>query len=153
MSSKLNFRQRDFDNDAVTTGISVNPATTLGQAGGLRDALVLWSVGSDGGSNYQQEITADSGVKATSPLAQNALRAVLEMQDSVTGKTFKEFLPMPDLGKAADGTTNVAFVVEGGLTVFNDQHADWTVLKTAIDARWLSPDGNAGTLQRAYIEE
>lgn len=153
MAGQVIHKQRDFDNDNVQTSIRVNDGITLSNAGALIDALDLWGGGEDGGSYWQQEIRADGQSAAASPVVQGGVRVVLEMVDSVTGKAFKEFLPMPDLAKAADVGTNNAFVVSGGLTTLNPLHADYVVLKAELDARWESPDGNAGTLSRAYIEE
>jgi len=148
---------RDFDNDRKTSGIPVDAGATNGERTAIHDQFVLWSAGSIGGTRNNVELVADSGVAATSSVAQGKLRGVIEMQDNGSGLIYREFIPMINSAKANDGGANVAWKAVGqgqqSLTVANPLHADFITLKAAMEAAWESPAGNAGTLSRMYIEE
>jgi hypothetical protein len=153
MANQFVGRYRDYDNDVKQTSVNLIPTATQANAISIGVVFNAWSAGAEGGQYFKDEILGDVGVAAASPIAQGALRIVIEMVDDVTSDTYKEFIPMPALSKAADGSTNPAFVVSGGLTVLNPAHADTIGLAAAMDAYWQSPEGNTGTMSRAYIEE
>lgn len=153
MPNKFIGGYRDFDNDRVQTSVNLIGAATVSDATAIGLNFNAWSAGNEGGQFFLDEVLSDSGVAASSPEAQGALRIVLEMVDDVSARTYKEFIPMPSLSKAADGGTNAAYVVSGGLTMLNPLHADYIAMKAALEAAWQSPEGNTGTLSRGYIEE
>lgn len=157
MASKVIVAFRDYDNDRQQTSVDVTDASTTLQRQNLADGLQIWSIGANDGYVEAIEQEPSAGIAATSPVAQGSTQLILEMKDSVTGKIYKERLPMPDLTKAADVSSNAAWMTTGqgadSLTVANPLHADYVTLQSAIDAAWQSPAGNTGTLQRAYVEE
>lgn len=155
MPNQIIFKKRDFDGDKQQSSVTVNDAATP-IASATNSAIVglnLWLAGAEAGTFHQTELTADTGNNASSPVEQGALQLIVEMIDDDNGRTYKERLPIPDLAKAADGSTNAAWVVSGGLTIANPDHADYATTKAAIEAVWESPLGNDGTLARMYIEE
>lgn len=153
MANQFCGRYRDFDNDVKQVSINLIPAATVTEATTIGLNFNAWSAGNEGGQFFKEEVLADTGNAANTPEAQGALRIVLEMVDDVSSKIYKEFIPMPSLSKADDVGTNPAYVASGGLTTLNPAHADYVSLKAALDASWQSPEGNTGTLSRAYIEE
>lgn len=152
MANQFVGRYRDFDGDVKQVSVDLIPAATATEASAIGLHFNSWSAGGEGGQFFKDELQVDSGSAGTL-VAQGALRIVLEMVETSTGKIFREFIPMPNLSKADDVGANPAFIVSGGLTVLNPDHADYAAMKTDLDANWQSPDGNAGTLSRAYIEE
>ena len=153
MANQFIGRYRDYDNDIKQTSVSLDPTATLTDAQTLGIHFNGWSAGNEGGQFFSTEMEVDSGNASPSVIAQGKLRLVLEMIDGVSSKTYKEFIPMPALDKADDVGTNKAFVKAGGLTTMNPLHADYIAMKATLDANWISPEGNAGTLSRGYIEE
>ena len=146
-------RYRDYDNDVKQTSVALQPTAVEADAVTLGATFNVWSAGQEGGQYFQKELLADSGNGSNSVIAQGKLRIVLEMVDDVTGKTFREFIPMPSLDKAADVGTNSAYIKSGGLTMLNPLHSDYVTMKSTLDTHWMSPAGNNGTLSRGYIEE
>lgn len=153
MPDRFIYKQRDFDNDLVQNMIFINEGLAITDSGTFKGLLDAWFAGANGGTFHQLTVAADGGTPATSPVAQPSVRAVFEFTDDVTNKTVYEYVAMPDLSKAADGSTNEAFIRSGNLTVFNPAHADYIALKAWLDANGESEAGNAVTLQRIYIEE
>lgn len=153
MPNKFIGGYRDFDNDRIQTSVNLQGSADAADATAIGLNFNAWSAGREGGQFFLDEILSDTGLAATSPEAQGALRIVLEMVDDVSGRAYKEFIPMPSLSKADDGTSNPAYVVSGGLTMLNPLHADYIAMKTALEAAWQSPEGNTGVLSRGYIEE
>lgn len=158
MPDKVTVGFRDFDGDKQTTSIVVSDASTDVQRQNVADGLQVWSGGANAGYIEQIEREPDTGVSATSPVAQKAVQAIIEMRDTVTGRIYTERLPMPELQKSADVGTNDAWIVvgsgTGSLTVANPLHADYDLyLKQPLEAAWQSPAGNSGELVRVYIEE
>jgi hypothetical protein len=117
----------------------------------------LWSAGLPDGHVDTNEITAPVGGSSANPVAQDAVQAIVEMTDAVSGGIYRERIPQAKLDKADDGTPDPAWIVQGQgankVTVANPDHDDYATLKTAIEAVWESPNGNAGTLSRIYIEK
>lgn len=146
-------RYRDFDNDAIQTSVNLQDSSVQADAVSMGLEFNKWSAGAEGGQYFKDELLSDTRVAANSPEAQGALRIVFEMTDSVSGRAYREFLPIPSLSKAQDVGTNPAYIVSGGLTMLNPVHADYISTKAVLDAHWQSPEGNAGTLSRAFIEE
>lgn len=154
MPNKFIFAQRDFDRDRQEVSIPVVDAATVADYTTWAAAVDPWVAGSQGGGGFFDEEFADAGVAAASPIAQSKLQAIMEVQDTVTGSVYSHRIPFPDMGKAADGGGNAAFVVQGGLTVLNPAHADYAQLQTVIETFQASKIGNNPvTLQRIYIEE
>ena len=153
MANQFIGRYRDYDNDVKQTSINLIGTADRDDAILLGVELNKWSRGAEGGQYFKDELLGDNGVAATSPIAQGAMRIIFEMTDSVSGRAYKETLPMPTLDKANDGDSKKPFIVSGGLTMLNPAHADYITTKAQLDANWQSPEGNAGTLSRAYIEE
>jgi len=78
------------------------------------------------------------------------------MKDNVNGKTYRERIPMPHLAKAVDAGLEVAWLAESdssgnSISVANPAHADFATLKTAIEAVYLSPEGNTGVLLKVFV--
>lgn len=159
----FSLKQDDFDGDAKTVTYDTMDVTLAGgfatwqtKLNALESALVLWSAG----RKHRVEhiiVNEDNGVgKATTPIAQGNLRLIIEGQDSLTGTIYRFPLPMPDLAKAVSGSDPAWIAVGQGnqsLTVANPLHADYATLKTAFEAIAMSPNENAVTMVRAYIEE
>lgn len=147
---------RDFGAEVVSTGIPVQSISTGPERQAILDQLQLWSIGENDGGDEVLELEARIGNGATSPLAQSGVYAYMVFQDNVTGKNYKERIPMPDLGKAVDVGLNVAWVAEtdasgNSVAVANPAHADYVTLKAAMEAAYVSPNGNTATLVRVFV--
>lgn len=147
---------RDFGGEVVATGIPIQPASTAPEKAAIIDQLQLWSIGENDGADELAEIEARIGNGATSPLAQSGIYAYLVMRDNVNGRSYKERLPMPDLAKAVDAGSDVAWLSEtdssgNTVAVANPLHADYATLKAALEAAYISPNGNTATLVRVYV--
>lgn len=164
MADQLRMAFQDFDGDAQTTSFLVEDVTAAGgyaafdaQTGALAVQLDAWSIGRSARQDYVLNVVDNGAGRASSPVAQSSTQLILEIEDAVNGKIFKERLPFPDLTKAADGGGEPAFITTGqgsqSLTVVNPLHTGWASLKAAYDACGKTPDGNDGILIRAYIEE
>jgi len=144
---------RDFDGDRQQVSYDVAGTSTAVDFTGFVSELEKWNVGLGAGGGFYDDQALDPGGSASNPLAQNSLQAIIEMTDAVTGGVYTKRLPMPDLAKADDVGTNPAFIQSGGLTVFNPAHVDYGTLKTELETHMISPNGNAVTINRVYIEE
>lgn len=146
---------RDHGNQQVTTGIPVQITATDPEKAALVDAIQLWSIGENDGADELKQIEARIGVGATSPLAQSGVWAYAELKDNVVGSSYLERIPMPDLAKAVDTESDIAWnsVQENGksISVINTSHNDWATLKAAFEAAYISPNGNTATLVRVYV--
>lgn len=147
---------RDHGGQVVSTGIPTQVIATDPEKQALVDAIQLWSAGENDGADELSEIEARIGVGSSSPLAQSGVYAYMTMQDNVNGRTYKERLPMPDLAKAVDIDSDIAWLTEvdasgNSLSVANPAHADYQTLKAAIEAAYVSPAGNTGTLTKVYV--
>lgn len=160
MPTQLVLKFDDFDGDTKQTSIAARSeayATQAAKLTSLAAQLKLCSAGRDH-SEYHSIVVQDNGAgKATTPIAQGALKLVLEVQDTVTGVIYRETLPMPNLSRPDDAGSNPFWIAQGqgsnSLTVINPAHSGWDALKTAYDAVGVSPEGNNTELVRAYIEE
>lgn len=148
---------RDFDSTRQTTSIPIASDATAGQRLAIANALNLWSAGQPDGHIDQYEIAPPTGVSSSNPVAQESVQVIIEMKDSVTGTIYRERIPQAYLDKAVDVDTDAAWTVTGqggnSLTIANPVHTDYNILKNALDAKWLSPNGNSGTMERMYIEK
>ncbi len=157
MSDKVRRSWRDFDGTRQTTSIAVDTGATAGERATLSTQLDLWSAGSPDGHIDENEITAPDGGASTDSVAQESTQGIMEMKDAVTGQIYRERLPQVNTGKADDATPDPAWTAVGqgalSLTVANPNHDDYATLVTAIEAVWESPNGNAGTLERMYVEK
>lgn len=148
---------RDFDGTRQTTSFAIASDATPGQRLAIANALNLWSAGEPDGHIDQYEIDAPTGNASTNPVAQESVQVIVEMKDSVTGTIYRERIPQAYLDKAVDVDTDDAWTVTGqggnSLTIANSEHVDYNILKNALDAKWISPNGNAGTMERMYIEK
>lgn len=157
MSDKVRRSWRDYDGTRQTTSIAVDGGATPAERATLSAQMNLWSAGDPDGHIDENEITAPTGGSSSNPVAQEAVQAILEMKDAVTGQIYRERVPQAYLDKADDATPDPAWTVTGqgaqSLTVGNPNHDDYATLVTAIEAVWESPNGNAGTLERMYIEK
>jgi len=157
MSDKVRRSYRDFDGTRQTTSIAVDSGATPAERATLSAEMNKWSAGSPDGHIDENEITAPTGGASTNAVAQESVQAILEMKDAVTGQIYRERIPQAYLDKADDGGTDAAWTVVGqganSLTVANPLHEDYPTLVTAIEAVWESPNGNAGTLERMYVEK
>jgi hypothetical protein len=161
--SKFVYVQDDFDGDAKTVSYDTMDVTIAGgfaawetKLDALQSGLALWAVGREHRVEHVIVAEENGPGKATSPIAQGNIRLIIEGQDVLTGTIYRFPLPMPDLGKASDGTDPAWIAVGQGsqsLTVANPLHADYATLKTAFEAIAMSPNGNGVDLVRAYIEE
>lgn len=147
---------RDFGGEVVTTGIPTKVTATAPQRAALVDAFQLWSIGENDGADYVSEIEARIGNGANSPQAQSGIYAYVVMRDNVNGRSYKERLPMPDLGKAVDGDGDSAWLPEvdasgNTISVMNLAHTDAETLKTALEDAYVSPNGNTATMTRVYV--
>lgn len=147
---------RDFGGEEVVTGIPMQSIATDPEKAAVVDAIQLWSAGENDGAEDCVLIEARVGNGATSPLAQSGVYAYMLMKDNINGRTYRERIPMPDLGKAVDGSSNTAWVSEtdsGGnsISVANSAHADYATLKAALEAAYVSPNGNTAILTRVYV--
>jgi len=147
---------RDYGGDVVSTGIPVQVTADGAERQAVVDQLQLWSIGQDDGADDVSELEARVGNGATSPAAQSGLYAYIAMRDNVNGRTYKERLPMPDLAKAVDVSSNVAWLTEtdssgNSVTYANPAHAAYVTLKAALEAAYVSPAGNTATLSRIYV--
>jgi hypothetical protein len=147
---------RDHGGQVVTTGIPVQVTATTPERQALVDAIQLWSIGENDGADNVVELEARIGNGANSPIAQSGVYAYVQMQDNITGRTYKERIPMPDLTKAVDVGTNIAWQASVELSgqtisVANPLHADYIALKAAFEAAYVSPAGNTAQMTRLYV--
>jgi hypothetical protein len=147
---------RDHGAQVVSTGIPVQVTSTTPERQAVVDAIQLWSIGENDGADQLTELEARIGVGSTSPLAQSGVYAYMLMQDNVNGKTYKERIPMPDLAKAVDLESDVAWLAETdisgqSISVGNPAHSDYATLKTAMEDAYVSPAGNTAQLIRIYV--
>lgn len=154
----------DFDGDNATTSIRTwNVADAVDYAGWRSGLLALSSVMNSISAGFQKtenHIVEENDFlpqNALSPIAQKKTQMILVTKDSVTGVSYIERIPMPNLAMSPDADTDPAFVVTGvgknKVTAFNPDHATYISLKAAYDAIGRSPTGNATTLTMAYVEE
>lgn len=153
-SVKIYFR--DHGNQLVSTGIPVQTIATQTEKEDIRNALIKWSIGEDDGADEINDMFPRIGVGATSPLAQSGVYAYIVMRDNITGDDYRERIPMPDLAKGTDLSGNTAWLSETdsagkSTTVGNPLHADYQELKDALEASYLSPNGNTAQLTRIYV--
>lgn len=163
MSAGLRFLKDDFDGDQKSVTWDVEDVASVGsyatyvtQTTALYDAINLWSRGRDHLAELVQTIEDNGPGHASSPIAQAKLRIIAEGKDSVTGTVYRFPIPMPDTGKANSGSDPAWIAVGQGsnsLTLMNPAHADYDTFKTAFETSVRSPNGNAVTLVRGYIEE
>jgi len=157
MSDKVRRSFRDFDGTRQTTSIAVDSGASPAERATLSAEMNKWSAGSPDGHIDENEITAPTGGASTNAVAQESVQGILEMKDAVTGQIYRERIPQAYLDKADDGGTDAAWTVVGqganSLTVANPLHEDYPTLLAAIEAVWESPNGNAGTLERMYVEK
>lgn len=157
MSDKVRRSFRDFDGTRQTTSIAVDAGATPAERATLSTQMNLWSAGLPDGHIDENEITAPVGGASANPVAQESVQGIVEMKDAVTGDIYRERIPQSFLDKADDATPDPAWTTTGqganSLTVANPDHDDYATLKTAIEAVWESPNGNAGTFERMYIEK
>jgi hypothetical protein len=162
--SYLTFVKTDFDGDAkqvtwhtLTDSDFADYDTYRAAMVNLDASITAWSIGRDIRTDISQLIVNNVMGAASSPVAQGALRLILEGQDTTTGQIYKFPIPMPDTTKANDGDGDPAWVKVGqgsnSLTVMNSAHADYATLKTRFEATVLSPNDNPCVLVRGYIEE
>lgn len=148
---------RDFDSTRQTTSFAVASDASAGERVAIANALNLWSAGEPDGHIDQYEISAPSGVASSNPVAQESVQVIVEMKDTTTGTIYRERIPQAYLDKAVDADTDAAWTITGqggnSLTIANSAHTDYNILKNALDAKWISPNGNAGTMERMYIEK
>lgn len=156
MSDTVERSWRDHDGTRQTSSINVDSGATPAERATLSTQLNLWSAGAPDGHVDTNEITAPTGASSSNPVAQGAVQGIIEMTDAVTGQVYRERIPMARLDKADDAGPDPAWIVTGQgankLTVANPDHADYATFATAIEAVYESPNGNAGTLSRIYIE-
>ena len=157
MSDKVRRSYRDFDGTRQTTSVAVDSGATPAERATLSAEMNKWSAGLPDGHIDENEITAPVGGSSTNPVAQESVQLIVEMVDSVTGGVYRERIPQAELDKADDGGADPAWIVTGqgqnSLTIANPAHEDYPTLLAAIEAVWESPNGNAGTMNRAYIEK
>lgn len=157
MADKAIFSWRDYDGDRQQVSWDLlEGADGVAEYNAMKAELDKWTAGADAGGGFFEELTEDSGTSATSPIAQSRSQAIAEYSDIVTGKGgYVRRIPFPDLAKAADGQTppEDAFVVAGGVTIFNPAHTDYPLLVAVLENATLSPNGNGINITRIYIEE
>lgn len=157
MTDKLLFSWRDFDGDRQQVSFPQLEASDLeANFTAMNTEFQKWLAGNPSESGAYEILINDDGAAASSPIAQSASQAIVEYQDDVTGiGGYTKRLPFPNLAKAADGQVppQPAFVVSGGLTVFNPLHTDYPLLVAAIETATVSPNGNSITITRIYLEE
>lgn len=148
---------RDFDGTRQTSSIAVDAGATPAERATLSGEMNKWSAGLPDGHIDENEITAPVGGSSANPVAQESVQLIVEMVDSVTGGVYRERIPQAYLDKADDGGADAAWVVTGqganSLTIANSEHEDYPTTLAAFEAVWESPNGNAGTLNRMYIEK
>ena len=152
-NNKYIFAWRDFDNDRQEVSYPVNDTAVVADWSGFAVHLDNWLCGASAGGGFYDDQAPDLKVAATTPIAQSASQAIMEVIDTVNGNAYRYRLPFPNLAKAVDGTGKPPFVVSGGLTIFNPDHADYAPFKADIESDLESPVGNPITLARIYIEE
>lgn len=153
MANRIVVGRRDFDNDRQIVGWNVGAGIAATDVAAFAAAQDAWSAGAGGGAWFENEQVTDPGVAATSAIAQSKSQAIAEIVDTVTGKSEFKRIPFPNTGKAADGGTNPAFIIQAGLTVFNPAHADYAALQSEIETNVVSKVDNPVILSRVYIEE
>lgn len=147
---------RDYGGEVVSTGIPAQVTATQVERQATVDALQLWSRGENDGADEVLQLEARVGNGSNDPDAQSAIYAYIVMRDNVNGRTYKERLPMPDTGKAADVGLNPAWLSRddgsgNSITYMNPVHADYAALKTALEDMYVSPAGNTAQLADVYI--
>lgn len=157
MSDKVRRSFRDFDGTRQTTSIAVDSGATPSERATLSVEMNKWSAGLPDGHIDENEIVAPVGGSSDNSVAQEAVQLIVEMVDSVTGGVYRERVPQAYLDKADDGTPDPAWIKVGqgnnSLTIANVDHDDYALFKDAIEDVWESPGGNAGTMNRMYIEK
>ena len=159
MPNSIEVSFRDFDGTRGSTEISVLLSSNAVERQALKDALALWSSGSSDGFYFNEEIEPPVGISATNSSANDKLQAVIVIDDTIANKRYFLRLPMPDLNKAPNASPpfheaweNVGNN-EATRAMLNINHDDWPTLRDALEAIWISPDGNAGTILEVYIEQ
>lgn len=160
MPNQLRAKYNDYDGTTQTASLNVKTeahATLAPKLATLQSEIDAWLIGRVQSVEHVIEISDIGPGKAPSPAAQKGLQLILEIEDSVSLVTYRERLPMPYLSKPNDGTGDGAWIPVGqggkSLTVMNTAHEAWDTLKAAYDAVGVSPEGNAATLLRAYVEK
>lgn len=156
MTGRYTVGLTDFDGDTKQVSFPIESPASDGSdltawnanINSFRDAVNAISAGRfniDGRTATYERF--DLG-NATSPLAQDAIRLILQYQDTVTTKTYQDLnIPMPDMSLVG------AWTVTNGLTTLVLSSGVGATLKTQFEANVLSPAGNAVELLNAYIEE
>ena len=146
---------RDFDGDRQETSFPVLDTAVVANWTTFIGALEAWTIGAGAGGGFYDEESVDSGNASTNPAAQNSLQLMIEVRDLTTGRIYTHRVPCVDLGKAADGGTNAAWVVANGVTTANPLHADYATFATAVSNYLQSKigAGNAVELVRMYVED
>lgn len=156
MADKYLFSWRDFDNDRQQVSWDVLEAgASNADWQAWKAEFDKWTAGSDGEGGYFEILQSDSGVGASTPVAQSSTQAIVEYTDTVTGRPYVKRIPFPDLTKADDAQVppQPAFIQSGGLTIFNPDHTDYAPLVSAIENTAVSPAGNFVQVTRIYLEE
>lgn len=161
---QLIFVKSDYDGDQkqvswATKDVSdfADYAAYLAAMVNMESSVDAWCIGRNTRTEVSQTLTDNGPGSAVSPVAQGALRCIIEAEDSVTGIVYRFPYPMPDLSKANDGDGDKAWIKVGqgtnSLTIMNPDHADYATFVTRFEAVVLSPNGNTVNMLRGYIEE
>lgn len=149
---------RDHGAQLVTTGIPVPAGLSTVDANGIADAINEWSIGREDGADHCVELQPRIGLGATTPLAQSGFFGYIVLRDDVTGRTFTERLPMPDLGKADDVDGDPAWIADQdasgrSISVMNPDHADYGLFQLGFNnTNIVNPrTGNPASLVRVYV--
>lgn len=156
MADYLRFAWRDYDGDKQSVSYEITEgADGVAEFTAIKTELDKWTAGADAGGGFFENLSADTGASATSPIAQSRSQAIIEYRDTVNGRTYMHRLPFPDLAKADDASVppNPAFAIANGVTVFNPDHTDYPLLVSALENSLESPNGNFIQVNRIYIEE
>lgn len=156
MTGKYTMGLTDFDGDLKQVSYPIESPASDGSdlsawntsINALRDAVNAISAGQFNIDSRTANYTRFENGSATSPIAQAKYRAIIQYQDTVTGKSYQDLnIPMPDLGLSS------TWVVQGEFTVLDLSVGVGATFKTQFEATVISTDGNPVELLRVYIEE
>jgi len=163
MPVQLQLTYDDFDGDSFTNSVRcldeadfASRAAMITALDSLMNNINLWTAGRTHRISHNI-VMADAGSGAAStPIAQGALQLILETEDTLTGGIYRERIPMPDLAKAVDAGLEVAWLTDvdstgNSIAYANPLHADYITLKAAMEAAYISPEGNTAILTRLYV--
>ena len=149
MTGSVSLTFRDYSNETSIHSMDIPDLTAANfdayvDTGGFipdyYDAVNGITLGNIGSERISARDILVSQAPAGSAFAQVELKWLVFYSDDVTGKVYRREIPTPDLSLLVAGTDLLNLASGAGAT--------W---KTAAEALWVSPDGNAITIMKAQV--